>query len=109
MAEDKNGWSEWSRHVLLELERLNEKSESIRTEIGFMKSDLAKISTIKDGMEELKIWKSRIDEIASPIKLQNMVKDLEDLRIFKAKAIMVWLVVQAAIGVVLAGITIWAT
>lgn len=35
-----NGWGEWSKHVLLELERLNEKTENISTKINDMKGEL---------------------------------------------------------------------
>lgn len=50
-----NGWGEWSKHVLLELERLNERTEGISTKINDMKSELMmlvkEVENIK-GLEE---------------------------------------------------------
>jgi len=36
-----NGWSEWSRHVLAELERLNACYERLDARFGLFSSDLA--------------------------------------------------------------------
>jgi len=35
----KNGWSEWSRHVLAELERLNDHVKGLEDKIDGMKDD----------------------------------------------------------------------
>jgi hypothetical protein len=97
-----NGWNEWSRHVLLELERLNEKSEVIRNEISKVQTDLTKLSIIKDGLEELKIWKKNIDKVASPTQLRELKIAVEDLKQFKTKAIAIFAVVQAIMGAIIA-------
>lgn len=41
-----NGWNEWSRHVLLELERLNSGVESLKKEVAKVSIKLA-ILTLK--------------------------------------------------------------
>lgn len=49
---DRNNWSEWSRHVLKELERLNEQSDKLSQEVTELKGRLTsysaeEITTIK--------------------------------------------------------------
>ena len=46
----ENGWNEWSRHVLAELERLNDKSDDLSKE---MKDVQIKLATLK---ERASIW-----------------------------------------------------
>jgi len=90
-----DGWNEWSKHVLLELERLNEKSEAIRAEISKVQNDMTKLSVLKDGIEDLKEWKKNVDEITSPTQLKELKSTVEDLKTFKTKAVAVFAVVQA--------------
>ena len=46
----QNGWNEWSKHVLAELGRLNEKSDQLSAE---MKDVQIKLATLK---ERASIW-----------------------------------------------------
>jgi len=47
---EHNGWTEWSRHVLKELERLNTCYESLSTKMGIMQTEIA---TLK---ERSSVW-----------------------------------------------------
>lgn len=42
---EKNGWEEWSKYVLKELERLNEAEEHIKKDISKIKISLATLET----------------------------------------------------------------
>jgi hypothetical protein len=99
---DNNGWNEWSKHVLLELERLNEKSEVIRAEISKVQNDITKLSTVKDGIEDLKEWKKNVDEVASPSQLKELRGTVEELKMFKTKAVTIFAVVQVLMGLFIA-------
>lgn len=44
-----NGWNEWSRYVLKELERLNDCYESMRKDMTDMKTDLTMLK-VKAGV-----------------------------------------------------------
>ena len=95
------GWNEWSRHILSELKRLNTNYESLRAMNEEIKTELTKLSGLEEGIGELKAWKTRIDEIASPSQLEEMSKDVQSLKNFKTIAITVWAVFQGltAIGI----------
>ena len=94
MPEDNNGWSEYSRLVLKELETLATSIQSLNAEIQELKQEIARMREREDRVDDLKMWKEKIDEVASPTQLQAMVKEVDDLKQFKTKAITVFAVVQ---------------
>jgi uncharacterized coiled-coil DUF342 family protein len=91
---EENGWSEYSRLVLKELETLASSIQSLNSEIQELKQEIAQMRVREDRVDELKAWKEKIDEVVSPTQLQTMVKEVEDLKLFKTKAITVFAVVQ---------------
>ena len=97
----QNGWNEYSRLVLKELETLSDGIESLRSEIQDVKQEIAQMKVREEKLEELRVWKERIDDIASPTQLSSLVKEVEDLRIFKTRAITIFAVVQFAMGAVI--------
>jgi len=62
----ENGWAEYSRLVLKELETLATGIEALRSELQDVKQELAKMQVREDKVDELKTWKEKIDEVASP-------------------------------------------
>ena len=54
----------------------------------------------EDRVDELKVWKEKVDEIASPSQLQAALKEIEDLKLFKTKAVTIFAVVQFAMGAI---------
>ena len=91
---DDNGWSEYSRLVLKELETLAKSIEGLRTELQEVKQELAKMQVREDKVDDLKAWKEKVDEVASPTQLKELVQEVSDLKLFKTKAITVFAVVQ---------------
>lgn len=91
---DQNGWNEYSRLVLKELETLSDGIDSLNQEIQSVKQEIAKMQVREDKVEEIKVWKEKIDEIASPTQLSNIIKEVDELKTFKTKAITVFAVVQ---------------
>ncbi len=59
-----------------------------------MKQELAAMRVREDKVDDLKAWKEKIDEVASPSQLQVMVREVEELKLFKTKAITIFAVVQ---------------
>jgi seryl-tRNA synthetase len=106
VSED-DGWSEYSRLVLKELETLASGIESLRKELQEVKQELVEIKVKEDKVQELKQWKEKIDDIASPSQLKDMVKEIEDLKIFKTKAVTVFAVVQFLMAAVMFGQTLF--
>jgi len=96
-----NGWAEYSKLVLKELETLATGIEALRTELQDVKQELAKFQSREDKVDELRAWKEKIDEVASPTQLKEITKEVEDLKLFKTKAVTVFAVVQF-------GMALWA-
>ena len=90
----ENGWAEYSRLVLKELETLASSIQSLNSEIQDLKQEIARMREREDRVDELRTWKEKIDEVASPTQLQNLTKEVEELKIFKTKAITIFAVVQ---------------
>ena len=59
-----------------------------------MKQELAKLQVKEDKVDELKVWKEKIDEVVSPSQLQSAIKEIEDLKLFKTKSVTIFAVVQ---------------
>ena len=98
----QNGWNEYSKLVLKELETLAKSIESLREELQDMKQELAKIQVREDKIDELREGKSRIDDIASPAQIANVISDLDDLKLFKTKAVTIFAVIQFFMATALA-------
>ncbi len=102
MASDhQNGWNEYSRLVLKELETLSDGIEGLKGEIQNVKQEIAKMQVREDKVEELKAWKEKLDDIASPTQLSVLIKEVETLKHFKTKAVTIFAVVQFLMGVIL--------
>jgi hypothetical protein len=102
MAPTDNGWNEYSRLVLEQLEALSVGIDSLREEMLQIKEDMTIMKAKEDKVTELKTWKERIDEVTSPPQLKSLVEQVQDLKDFKTKAITIFMVVQAIVGFVLA-------
>jgi len=97
----ENGWGEYSRLVLKELETLASGIEGLRAEISDLKQQLAQMKGKEDRIEDLREWKSKVDEVVSPTQLKEMSVDVESLKHFKTKAITVFAVVQFIMAAIL--------
>jgi hypothetical protein len=107
MSDDRtaqSSWSEYSRLVLKELETLSTGIDNLRVEIQEIKQELAMQQAKEDKVDELRTWKDRIDDIASPTQIKQIVSDVDELKAFKTKAITAFVVVQAAMGFI-----VWAS
>jgi len=89
-----NDWAEYSRLVLKELETLASSIQSLNTEIQDLKQEIARMREREDRVDELRTWKEKVDEVASPTQLQVALKEVDDLKQFKTKAVTIFAVVQ---------------
>ena len=101
MSQD-NGWGEYSRLVLKELETLAVGIDSLRSEISDLKQQLAEMKVREDRVSEIKAWKEKIDEVASPTQLRELTNEVERLKLFKTKAVTIFMVVQGLMAAALA-------
>ena len=98
---NNQGWETYSKLVIQQLETLNKGIESMREELQDVKQQITKIKAKEDRLEELKIWKDKVDEVASPSQMKYALRELENLKIFKTKAVTIFAVVQFSMGAVL--------
>ena len=52
------------------------------------------LSYTNEEVEELRAWKEKIDDVASPTQLKELVNEVDSLRTFKTKAVTAFVVVQ---------------
>ena len=100
MPEENNGWSEYSRLVLKELETLDSSIQALNAEIQDLKQEIARMREREARVDELRAWKEKVDEVASPTQLQVALKEVDELKQFKTKAVTIFAVVQFAMGAI---------
>ena len=99
---DTNGWETYSKLVLQQLETLSHGIEGLRAELQDMKNQLTELKAKEDRVQDLKTWKEKVDEVASPTQLKTALDDIEDLKIYKTKAVTTFMVVQFLMATALA-------
>ena len=102
MAPAENGWNEYSRLVLEQLETLSIVIDALWDELQDIKQEMTLMKAREDRVVELKTWKERIDEVASPPQLKVLTEQVQELREFKTKAITIFMIAQALTGFILA-------
>ena len=97
---NENDWAQYSRLVLKELETLAMGIKDLNENFQDVKREIAEIRAREDKVQELVKWKERIDEVASPSQIKDLTKEVEDLKLFKTKAITIFAVVQFAMAAI---------
>jgi len=102
MSDDsnQNGWNEYSRLVLKELESLSDSIDNLNTQLQAVRQELAEIRAREDRIDDLKTWKEKLDEVASPTQLKELVVKVEELNSFKIKAVGVFISAQFIMGLI---------
>ena len=95
------GWETYSKLVLQQLETLTNGIESLRQELQDVKEQLTKIKAKEDRLEEIKSWKEKMDDVVSPSQMKHALKELENLKTFKTKAVTIFAVIQFGMAAVL--------
>ena len=95
------GWEVYSKMVLKQLEDLSNSMNGLRLEIQELKSEIAEIRGQQGNLQDLKDWKNKIDEVCSPSQLKDLRDEVDELKIFKTKAITIFAGVQFLMGVIL--------
>ncbi len=99
---ESNGWETYSKLVLQQLETLSGGIEALRTELQDVKGQLTELKAKEDRVQDIKVWKEKMDEVASPSQLKTALTQLDDLKVFKTKAITIFMIAQALTGFILA-------
>ncbi len=102
---NQNGWNEYSKLVLKELETLATGIDSLRQDVGSLREELVAIKQNEDKLQELRDWKSKIDDVASAPQLREALKELDELKLFKTRAVTIFAGVQFLMALIVA----WST
>ena len=97
----ENGWAEYSKLVLKELETLATGIKELNESLQDVKQEITAMKAKDDKVHDLITWKGRIDEVTSPTQLKELQLQVEDLKLFKTKAITVFAVVQFIMAAIL--------
>ena len=97
-----NGWETYSKLVLQQLETMASGIEGLRAELQDVKNQLTELKAKEDRVQDIKAWKEKIDEVASPTQLQIKFDEVEEFKEFKTKAVTMFMVVQAIMGIAVA-------
>ena len=99
---NKDGWETYSKLVLQQLETMSNGIEGLRAEVQDVKSQLTELKAKEDRVQDIKAWKEKMDDVASPPQLKTALEEIEVLKEFKTKAIPTFMVVQAVMGIAMA-------
>jgi len=103
---EQDTWREWSKHVLLELERLNAGQDDIKRELQGMRGGMAKVVVLDEQVKDIKAWQNKVKEVCSTTQLSEMRCKVHKLDEFKTRAITIFAVIQLAVTIALAAIGI---
>mgnify|MGYP003109556314 FL=1 len=91
----------YNQLVLAQLQSLSQAMEALRGDLQFVRQEITELKAKEDKVVELREWKQKVDEVASPTQLAKFVQDIQDLNNFKTKAVTIFAVVQFAMGAIL--------
>jgi len=97
----ENGWEVYSKMVLKQLESLSNNMNGLRQEIQELKTEIAELRARESKVDDIKVWKDKVDEVCSPTQLKALKEEVEELKTFKTTAVTVFAVVQFAMGIIL--------
>ena len=97
---EDDGWGEYSRLVLKELEVLAAGIKELNESMNEMKREITEMRAREDRVDDLKVWKEKVDEVASPSQMLVKFNEVEELKQFKTKAVTIFAVVQFAMVLV---------
>lgn len=104
---NQNGWNEYSRLVISELERLTDGIKGLSDDVHGLRQEITELKTREDNVTALRNWKAAMDEVTSPTQLQTSLKELQDLKTFKVQAVTVWVMVQVVFGIIIAALRLF--
>lgn len=108
MSEESNTWGEYSKLVLKELERLNESTEKMRTDMdqrfNELNTKITEIKNIEGKVASHTAWIEKVNEIWSPMQMKEAKDEIYKQKTRWVAAIAIISFVQMLIGI---GITIW--
>ena len=101
-TQNDNGWHEYSKMVLKELEVLSQGMASLKVDMEGLRREMTELRAKEDRVKELVEWKRRIDDVASPLQLRELQKEVSSLQNFKVKATTAFVAAQMVVAAAIA-------
>ncbi len=79
----QNGWNEYSKLVLKELQTLSDGIDNLSTEVADIKKDIVQIKASEDRISKLEKWKDKVDDVATPPQLKEISIQVDELKKLK--------------------------
>jgi len=95
---DQNGWNEYSKLVLKELETLASGIDSLTAEMKKVQAAIQRLEMRESKVNELVAWKEKVDNVWSSVQMKEHVDKVAEFETFKTRAVTVFLVVQFLMG-----------
>jgi len=103
-SNSSNGWETYSKLVLQQLETMASGIESLKNELQDVKGQLTELKAKEDRVQDLKAWKEKMDDVASPPQIRDALQEIENLKTFRTRAATIFMIVQAGMGFTMAWI-----
>ncbi len=102
----KNGWSEYGRLVLKELERLNDGQDKLKEEIDKkfqeLNEKMTEFKNTEKEVDELKEWKEKVTEVWSSSQMKQAKDEIYKHKNQWAKVAGIIIVVQIIMSLIIA-------
>tara|TARA_Y100000310_G_scaffold338549_1_gene428504 strand:- start:1009 stop:1326 length:318 start_codon:yes stop_codon:yes gene_type:complete len=103
----QDGWETYSKLVLQQLETLAQGIDGLRDELQDVKTQLSHLKAKEDRVQDIKIWKEKIEDITTPTQLKEALQEIEELKEFKTKAMTTFMIVQFMMASAMAIMSYW--
>lgn len=84
----------YNQLILSQMQSLTQSIEALRGDLQIVRQEITELKAKEDKVVELRDWKQKVDEVASPTQLAKLVQEVQDLNNFKTKAVTIFAVVQ---------------
>lgn len=102
----KNGWSEYGRLVLNELQRLNQGQDELKKDLDAkfleLNAQISEVKTIEKELEEIKEWRERVVEVWSVPQMKQSKDEIYTQKNRWQIVTGIVIAIQVIIGIVVA-------
>jgi len=93
-----NGWDKYGKLVLNEITRLSNNLNDLSFQIQDIKQEIIELKAIQEKINDIGDWKLNISKIVSVNQLNEMIKEIEELKNFRTKATTIFTITQFIIS-----------
>jgi len=103
-----NGYKALQEHLLEELRSLKSKIDTLSEKLAETNLEISKASGLKHTVNDIKEWKSNIEQVVTPSDLHEMKEDIEQLKSHRTQMITIGSIVVFIITLVNLGVAFYS-